>query len=197
MIGIATAGDQYGQNLNFAISADAVKVAIAKGLPSNKEPTKEQLAQEALRRAREKLKNKDYQGALTFFNLFLFVHSDDAMVYTEHALVSFELGYPDQAITDCNEAIRLKPDCALAYFSRGCLYYKLKRDTESLRDLTEAIQLEPDAVSYKARARVYDALGDHARAETDRKKGKEAKNKFWKELDKAASEQLPKLNNKE
>jgi serine protease Do len=45
VIGIATAIDEDGQNLNFAISADAVRVAVAKGSPSNKEPTKEELVE--------------------------------------------------------------------------------------------------------------------------------------------------------
>jgi hypothetical protein len=173
VIGIATAIDEEGQNLNFAISADAVKVAIVKGSP-DKEPSEEELAQESLRRAREKFKNRDYQGALTFFNLFLFVHSDDATVYTEHARVCFKLGYPDQAISDYTKAIQLKPDYVVAYFGRGGLYYKLGRYAEAIKDITEAIRLRPNnAELYEARAKVYDSIGDHAQAEADRKKAME------------------------
>jgi tetratricopeptide (TPR) repeat protein len=127
-----------------------------------------------LRRAREKLKNKDYQGALTFFNLFLFAHPDDAAVYTEHALVCHKLGHTDQSISDYSQAIRLKPDYVLAYFGRGCAYYSVKRYADALRDLTEAIRLRPKYPElYTVRAKVYDQLGSHVQAVENRKKAKE------------------------
>jgi S1-C subfamily serine protease len=66
VIGIATAGDQYGQNLNFAISVDAVKTAVAKGVLENQESSGGELAREAFRRAWQKLDDKDYLGASFF-----------------------------------------------------------------------------------------------------------------------------------
>jgi tetratricopeptide (TPR) repeat protein len=175
VIGIATAIRKEGQNLNFAISADAIKTEIAKGLPSNQEPSHQELVKEALRRARQKLRDKDYRGARMFYNMGLWMQPDDAIAYAGRGVSNLGLKDYEAAISDFTKAIQLKANYAFAYFGRSCLYYELKRDAEALKDLTEAIHLEPnDSVFYKARARVYDALGDHARAAADRKKAKES-----------------------
>jgi hypothetical protein len=81
--------DQYGQNLNFAISADAVKTAIAKGLPENKQPSGGELAQEAFRRAWRKLDNKDYLGARMFFDMNLMLQTDSAKAYAGLGFADF------------------------------------------------------------------------------------------------------------
>jgi S1-C subfamily serine protease len=80
VIGIATAADQYGQNLNFAISADAVKVAIAKGQPLDHKPSDPEIAQlasETFRRAWQKMHDKDYLGARIYFQHGLVLQPDN------------------------------------------------------------------------------------------------------------------------
>jgi tetratricopeptide (TPR) repeat protein len=92
----------------------------------------------------------------------------------DYAFVCFKLGCPDQAISDYTKAIRLKPDSMLAYVGRGLVYYKLKRYADALEDLIYAIWLRPKYPElYRIRAKIYDAIGDHVPAESDRKKAKE------------------------
>lgn len=47
----------------------------------------------------------------------------------------------DQAITDFNQAIRLKPDYALAYYDRGNAYAEKKAYDQAITDYTQAIQV--------------------------------------------------------
>ena len=173
VIGIATAADQYGQNLNFAISADAVRTAIAKGLPKTQEPSERELVQEAFRRAWQKLDDKDYLGARMFFDMALMLRPDSAKAYAGLGFANLGLKEYKASVDDLTKSIQLKPG-APAYGGRAMAYYFLRRYADAITDLTEAIRLEPTHPEfYRARSKAYDRLGNHVKAEEDRKKAKE------------------------
>ncbi len=189
VIGIATWIWKEGQNLNLAISAEAVRDAIAKAenvavweapMAERTAPTTPSVITTPTPTANENL-------------------ADDYFLQGRSAWLA---GNYQDAINDFNETIRLWPRSGRAYSLRGDVHSRLKQYDKAISDYTEAIRLchgsdfSYEHSSYEGRAAAYDAIGNHSQAEQDRKKAKEAKNKFWKELDKAASEQLPKLNNK-
>lgn len=64
-----------------------------------------------------------------------------------------EMGRYEQAIADCDQALRDHPDCAEAYAVRGlCLAY-LGRHEQAIADGTHAVELAPgDAGVYRRRA---------------------------------------------
>jgi tetratricopeptide (TPR) repeat protein len=68
-------------------------------------------------------------------------------------------GQFDQAVSDYNRAIALKPDLAIAYEARGNSYYKLRQFDWAITDYTRAIALRPNnAESYGNRGNAYLAL---------------------------------------
>jgi tetratricopeptide (TPR) repeat protein len=81
-------------------------------------------------------------------------------------------GQYDQAVSDYNRAIALKPDLAIAYEARGNSYYKLRQYDWAITDYTRAIALRPDnAEGYGNRGNAYlaqfkpdKAIADYAKA---------------------------------
>jgi tetratricopeptide (TPR) repeat protein len=146
VIGIATQVLKEGQNLNFAISANAVRDALAKstaGTVVKPTPTgRSSSPNDHIRRAWDKEDNEDLKGA----------------------------------IAECTEAILLDPHSSWTgsyYALRGAYYLVLRRYAKAISDLTEAIRLDPRAPAYLARALAYERLGYDSRAIEDRKKAKE------------------------
>ena len=82
------------------------------------------------------------------------------------------LGRQEEAISDANEAIRLRPDYAEAYFLRGLSKNSVDRREEALSDLNEAIRLRPNyAEAYFARGIVKGNLKKKEEAKVDYQMG--------------------------
>jgi tetratricopeptide (TPR) repeat protein/serine/threonine protein kinase len=94
-----------------------------------------------------------------------------ALAYSNRAYAYHLQSEYDKAIADTTEAIRLNPNYDVAFANRGFTYFKKKDYKQALKDLDKAIELDPKvALYYDWRSRVYDALGDKLKAESDRKK---------------------------
>ena len=65
------------------------------------------------------------------------------MAYCNRGLAYSKKGESDKAITDCTEAIRLRPDDAVAYKNRGWAYGNKGEYDRAIADFTEAIRLDP------------------------------------------------------
>jgi tetratricopeptide (TPR) repeat protein len=64
-------------------------------------------------------------------------------------------GDDDRAITDYNEAIRLKPDYAYAFGNRGLAYGRKGDNVRAMADYNEAIRLDPTgAINFCKRGRL-------------------------------------------
>ena len=50
----------------------------------------------------------------------------------------------EEAIADCDEAIRLNPEHAYAYKNRGRVKHSLGQHEEAVADYKEAIRIQPD-----------------------------------------------------
>lgn len=69
------------------------------------------------------------------------------------------IGEFQQAVSDYNRAIALRPDLAMAYEARGNSYYKLRQYDWAIADYTRAIALMPEnAEAYGNRGNAYLAL---------------------------------------
>ena len=78
------------------------------------------------------------------------------------------LGRHEEAISDANEAIRLKPNYAEAYFIRGLSKNNLGRHEEAISDLNETIRLKPNyAEAYFTRGLIKGNLRKEEEAKVD------------------------------
>jgi len=188
VIGVATQVSKEGQNLNFAISAETIRDAIAKSSPKPTSTVARASAQDYSSRAWQKESDGNWKGAIADFTEAIGLTPNDASLFVGRADSYSFLKEYSNAVSDYTEAIRLWPiklDDALTFSNRGRLYKnrgdayssleqysKANSDyAEAVRDYTEAIRLRPDGLIYSARGDVYanlklyrKAIGDYTEA---------------------------------
>jgi Flp pilus assembly protein TadD len=176
VIGMATQVFREGQNLNLAISAETIRDAI-----------RGDYAQQI--RENPGLGQMYYERGIAHFRLGLY---DNAISDITEALrlgpkiktdvyclnrgrAYANLKQYDKAISDITETIRQKPGWQNAYEHRAIVYFNCGQYGKAISDYSQAIRLDPNYYSdfYDERADAYDKLGQHSRAEQDRRKAKE------------------------
>jgi Flp pilus assembly protein TadD len=178
VIGMATLVSKEGQNLNFAISAEAINEVIQSGAASsvagNKDDDFLQMMQGKptaayyFSKAFNEVNAKKYKDAIDDYTEAIRAKPDYADAYTNRGWSYLQLGLYEKAIMDVSEAIRLKPDDPEAYFNRGDAYFDLKQYENAISDYIEGIRLKPDhAEAYAALGSAYLRLKQYERAITD------------------------------
>lgn len=85
------------------------------------------------------------------------------------ALIYDSYGDTGRSIDDLTESIKLDSTNSELFYYRGRLFAKLKKYDEAIESLTTAIKLDPNyALSFRERAKTYDALGFKKLADADR-----------------------------
>jgi tetratricopeptide (TPR) repeat protein len=140
-------------------------------------------------RALQEGNNRNYQGAIVDYTEVIRLHPDNSLAYVVRGETYNSLRQYDKAINDFTVSIRLNPNAWATYCDRGNSYLCLKQYRKAISDYTEAIQLEsqfePEGTgllnilvnAYEGRARVYEYLGYRSKAQQDRKKAKELRDK--------------------
>ena len=91
-----------------------------------------------------------------------------AAAFFARGTIKADLDKHEEAISDANEALRLKPNYVEAYFLRGLSNNNLGRREEAIPDLNEAIRLNPnDAQAYLLRGIVKGNLRKVEEAKAD------------------------------
>ncbi len=91
-----------------------------------------------------------------------------ARPYHNRSRAYINLGFPEKAISDCNQALRIKPDYANAYNNRGVAYANMGDYDMAVADLDRALSINPNSAgAYKNRGTVYSDMGDYDRAAAD------------------------------
>ncbi len=88
-----------------------------------------------------KQKEKNFKEALEDVNKMLLDYSQDAVLYVARADIEREMEYPDLAITDLDEAIRISPDLVDAYLLRGDIYLLQGKKSQAKSDFEKAVRL--------------------------------------------------------
>lgn len=87
--------------------------------------------------------------------------SESARLFAERAQVRLQRGYPELAMEDAKEAIRLAPNYPQALLARADCHMERAECKESLADSNQAIRLEPSlANAYLSRAAARFELGE-------------------------------------
>jgi Flp pilus assembly protein TadD len=177
VIGMATLVSKEGQNLNFAISAEAIEeaiqsgakpsVAIASPTPTDS-PSVFTTAGAYFQKGLYEDNAKKYKDAIGDFTEAIRAKPDYGDAYADRGWSYDKLGLYEKAIMDVSEAIRLKPDNSEYYLIRGDAYFDLKQYENAISDYIEGIRLKPDhAEAYAALGSAYLRLKQYERAITD------------------------------
>lgn len=181
VIGMATLVSKEGQNLNFAISAEAINkaiqsaakpsVAVASPTPSDNpdaDAGAELAASLFFNQAYNEANKKDYKNAIKDYTEAIRSKPDYAIAYGNRGWSYLRLGLDEKAIMDLSEAIRLKSDNPDFYFNRGDAYSYLNQYENAISDYTEGIRLKPDhAAACAALGYAYLRLKQYERAIAD------------------------------
>lgn len=121
---------------------------------------------------------RDYEKAISDYNTAIVVDPNLPLAYINRGYVYNELNEYDKAIADFNKAIQIDAKEATTFKHRSSAYVAKGEYDIALLDLNKAIELKPGYwEAYEARAELNEQLGNSEKAEQDRAKAKELKEK--------------------
>ena len=170
VIGVSFATFHDGQNLNFAIPSNYLKVLITTDGPAQPSSRGKQSisADTYFKWGNEKVSLGDYREAIVDFSQAIRLKPDDAVYHFARGFAKAGLRQHTAAIDDYDAAIRLEPDAANTYYNRGVVKADLEQYTAAINDYDTAILLKPDyANAYYKRGNAKENLGQHAAAIND------------------------------
>jgi tetratricopeptide (TPR) repeat protein len=116
----------------------------------------------------QKLKKKDYQGAIAEFNKALEADTNNIEAYYSRGAAFFILKDYEAAIADFNQFLHLNPNNHFAYFYRGYIRAEKGDYQGAIADYNQAIQIYPNFnTAYTNRGFAYSKLGDSQNAIAD------------------------------
>lgn len=93
---------------------------------------------------------------------------NDPIVFLARGLAYDRKDDYENAISDFNQAIRLKPDFAVAFYSRGLTYHSKVDNNRAIADFDRTVRLDPDFVeAFSARGNSYRRTGEYGQAIAD------------------------------
>ncbi|MDY6899544.1 MAG: tetratricopeptide repeat protein [Cyanobacteriota bacterium] len=132
------------------------------------------MGQEYFDKGLEKVKQKDYTGAIEEFNKALQVNPEFIVAYYQRGLAYYDLGHATQAVFDFDEVLKRDSYNVEAYYSRGLARLALKNLPGALKDVNKTIELNCyKAGAYNLRGVVERKLGNIENAIANFKKAAE------------------------
>ncbi|MGI9544060.1 MAG: tetratricopeptide repeat protein, partial [Cyclobacteriaceae bacterium] len=116
-------------------------------------------------RARLKMLEADYKGALQDYNQAITIEDNDAAIFINRGLAKEKLKNYTGALEDYSQAIEIEPNLDAGYRNRANVKSALERWNDALDDYDEAIRLNSqNRRSYFNRGLVHHELGNHRQA---------------------------------
>ena len=112
--------------------------------------------------------NMIWKDSFTLWNTEARLFPDNFQAYVGLCSAYLRSGNYQNAINECNEAIKLNPGYSKSYYNRGLAYKKSGDYSLALNDFNMAIHLNPHEVdAYTMRGNVYFILGNYQEAIQD------------------------------
>ena len=152
----------------FLIGFSSSLIIIGEILPLSAETNNYQFFYE---RGNEKLKNKNYKGAIADYTKAIEIYPENANAYYNRAIAKENLKDYKGAIADYTNFIKINPEDGEVYFNRGTLKEITKDFKGAIADYTKAIEIYPeDADAYFYRGILKATIGDYKGAIADNNK---------------------------
>ena len=161
VIGISFMTLEGGQNLNFAIPSNYLKVLLTQsGIVKSFSQVDQSISAETyLLWGSVKDELGEHIGAISDYTQAIRLKPNYADAYYNRGVAKGNLGQYKAAIADYDMAIFLQPNDALSYNNRGIAKHKQGQYSGAISDYTQAIQLKPDfAEAYSNRGMTKGAL---------------------------------------
>ncbi len=121
-----------------------------------------------IERGKEKLRIKDYPGALKELDKAISLNPKDLTSLNLRGLVKFELGRHQDALEDFNQVVALDPNSFSAYHNRANAKILMEDYEGAIADLDMAIKMNPQSsVEYHSRGEAKFDIGDYKDAIKD------------------------------
>ena len=121
---------------------DSILIAI-KFCPDLAAASSTELAEAYLYLGRRKARQRNYDEAISDFNVALELQTDFADAYNERGTSYARLGKYSEALKNCSKAIDLSPETARFHDSRGNLHSEQGKHDKAIEDYGMAIEAEP------------------------------------------------------
>ena len=122
-------------------------------------------------RAVKKVAQKDYQGALTDYNMAIDQDPKNGTLYNNRANAHFQAKNYEQAIKDYNQAIKINPEIADSYYNRAYARQQLADFKGAIADYNKALEFATDKKTqtqiYGNRGTVHHTLKNYQNATAD------------------------------
>lgn len=117
----------------------------------------------------QKLKEKDYNGAVELYSQAIDINPKYAQAYGKRGQVKEEfLKQHNGALVDFDKAIELNPRYSIAYHDRGLCKINLRKYEAAIEDFNQAIKLNPNYFkAYNSRGVAYGILKEYDKAVRD------------------------------
>jgi tetratricopeptide (TPR) repeat protein len=133
-----------------------------------KSQTEKNEAMDYYHKAMDKVKIKDYTGAINNFNEAIKLDTGFLEAYENRGVTKYYLEDIEGAIEDYDKALKINPDDGNTYVRRGWAKFALKEFNEALADFTRAIDTGiNDPLYHKVRGEVKYKLHDYTGAISD------------------------------
>jgi len=96
----------------------------------------------------EYFRNNEYEESYACYTMSLAFDSQNAIVYSNRAMVCIRLSNLCQAISDCTQALSIDPTYTKALARRGMVHHKCGRFLEAKSDFAECVNREPSNREY-------------------------------------------------
>lgn len=115
-----------------------------------------------------KLKLRQYEAAITDFNLAVKLNSDSAINYLRRGQCYMGLGKFDKALADFVKASEVEPKRADCFYFKGLVLYSMEKHQEAFDELSVAIKMNPNYYdAYLYRGYSCEGLGQFKSAQYD------------------------------
>lgn len=120
-----------------------------------------QRAEEQVREAAKLLSPGNYERAMPQLDQALKTDPTSWNAYLQRGLAKQSLEKLDEALSDFDHALALKPDLVEALTGRAEIFRRQGNPQRSLEELNKAIELKPDLTAHYSRGAIYAELGRH------------------------------------
>ncbi|MFA7336878.1 MAG: tetratricopeptide repeat protein [Candidatus Obscuribacterales bacterium] len=141
-------------------------------------------AMKEIERGRKLSLSKQWQEASKYFQKAIALNPRLPEAYYEDGIAQMELGHYKEALSDCEQALRIESTYIPPYLTMGDIYAKLHQYSKAIDNYSMYISGYPDLPqTYLSRAKAYEALGKTALAKRDQSLARKAEKQVDMQVD--------------